>query len=300
MSDISRTGCTACPRECGVDRRKGEIGFCGMPDDFYVSRIAPHAWEEPPVSGTRGSGTVFFTGCSLRCRFCQNRVISHDRMGTRLSEEELITRILALQETGVHNINLVTPTHYTPQLARLLTKIKPRLTVPVVWNCGGYDSVGSLRLLEGLVDVYLPDFKYISSDLSAELSDASDYAEIASAAVKEMYRQTGPCVFDADGLIKKGLIVRHLVLPGCRKDSIAVMERIATLLPAGNVKVSIMSQYTPAFAADCPQKNLHRRVTAFEYQSVLDAADRLGLDGYRQAVSSATADYTPDFNGGKL
>ncbi|MCQ2430029.1 MAG: radical SAM protein [Clostridia bacterium] len=294
------TVCRMCPRQCGADRENGGTGVCGMPADFFVSRIAPHMWEEPPVSGTKGSGTVFFTGCNLRCVFCQNRVISHDRLGTRLTEDELIDRILALQETGVHNVNLVTPTHYTVQLARLLEKVKPRLTVPVVWNSGGYDSVEALRLLDGLVDVYLPDFKYVSPELSGELSGAPDYAAVASAALTEMFRQTGPCVFDGEGLIRRGVIVRHLVLPGCRKDSIAVLEHLSQLLPLRDIRVSVMSQYTPSFASDCPQKNLHRRVTAFEYQTVLDAADRLGIEGYMQAYSSAVADYTPDFNNGVL
>lgn len=301
MSDMTETQyCTMCPRRCGVDRAAGKTGYCGMPEDFYVSRIAPHQWEEPPISGTRGSGTVFFTGCNLRCRFCQNREISHDRMGTRLSEEELITRILRLQDTGVHNINLVTPTHYTVQLALLLEKLKPRLTVPVVWNSGGYDSVDSLRMLEGLVDIYLPDFKYMSPELSAGLSGASDYAAVASKAVTEMFRQTGEAIFDGEGLMMKGLIIRHLVLPGFRKDSIAVLEHLAGILPLEDVRISIMSQYTPDFASDCPQKSLHRRVTAFEYQSVTDAADRLGIKGYCQDAASATASYTPDFNHGVL
>lgn len=271
-----------------------------MPQELYVSRIAPHPWEEPPISGTRGSGTVFFTGCNLRCVFCQNREISRKRRGTRLGEDELIDRILRLQEAGVHNINLVTPTHYTLSLAHLLEKLKPRLHIPVVWNCGGYESVEALRHLAGLVDVYLPDFKYISSDLSATCSGAPDYAQVATDAVREMHRQVGAVTFDEDGIMQKGLLIRHLILPGHRRDSIEVLRHLADILPRDEIRVSVMSQYTPAFAVDCPQKELHRRLTEFEYRSVLDEADRLGFGGYMQDRASAQQSYTPDFHGGKL
>lgn len=289
------TSCRLCPRRCGVDRVSGQIGVCGMPNTLYISRSAPHMWEEPPISGTRGSGTVFFTGCNLRCVFCQNRTISREGVGYPVTEKELTDKILELQDMGVHNVNLVTPTHYTAQLARVLEKIKPRLHIPVVWNSSGYESVDALRLVEGLVDIYLPDFKYLSPELAKAYSAAPDYADVATEAVKEMYRQVGMFVLDADGIMTRGMILRHLVLPGCRADSMAVLRHIADILPSAHIRVSIMRQYTPDFAMDCPHKNLRRRVTDFEYTSVLDEATRLGLDGYSQGKDAADKVFTPDF-----
>lgn len=292
MTDM--TSCTLCPRACGADRLAGKHGVCGMPDTLYVSRIAPHLWEEPPISGTRGSGTVFFSGCNLRCVFCQNRSISREGVGRPITEAQLMDAMLDLQEQGVHNLNLVTPTHYTARLARLLEKIKPRLHIPVVWNSGGYESAEALRLVEGLVDIYLPDFKYMSADLAAAYSAAPDYAERATEALTEMYRQVG-AYRERDGLAERGIIVRHLVLPGCRSDSMAVLRHIASILPPADVRVSVMRQYTPDFAMDCPHKNLHRRVTEFEYRSVLDEAERLGLEGFSQGKDAADKVFTPDF-----
>lgn len=293
-TELNPASCRLCPRACGVDRTRGEVGVCGMPDTLYVSRCAPHLWEEPPISGTRGSGTVFFTGCNLRCVFCQNRTISREGVGSPVSEEELTDKILLLQEQGVHNINLVTPTHYTEQIARLLEKVKPRLHIPVVWNSSGYESVEALRRVDGLVDIYLPDFKYRSSDLSAAYSAAPDYADRATEAVLEMYRQTGK-YRERDGIAEGGMIIRHLVLPGCRADSMAVMRHIAAILPPADIRVSVMRQYTPDFAHDCPHKNLRRRVTEFEYTSVLDEAARLGLEGFSQGKDAADRAFTPDF-----
>ncbi len=287
--------CDDCPRGCHADRSAEGRGFCGMPDGIFISRAAPHAWEEPPISGTRGSGTVFFTGCNLRCVFCQNRVISHDRRGRRVSEDELCEIFLGLQNEGVHNINLVTPTHYTDALSRVLSSVKPRLHIPVVWNSGGYDSVEGLRRLDGLVDIYMPDFKYLSSELSASYSAAPDYAERATEAVIEMLRQVGGVAFDGEGMMTRGLLVRHLVLPGCRKDSMAVIRHLATILPLDKIRLSVMRQYTPEFASDCPYPNLRRRLTDFEYESVLDTADECGFIGYRQGKEAAVSDYTPDF-----
>ncbi len=296
MDSTPMTACTLCPRRCGVDRTAGQVGACGVPAAYRIARIAPHLWEEPPISGTRGSGTVFFSGCNLGCVFCQNREISREGIGRTLSEDELADAILSLQEQGVHNINLVTPTHYTAPLANLLEKLKPRLHIPVVWNSGGYESAETLRRLEGLVDVYLPDFKYSSCELAASYSKAPDYPERATEALREMYRQTG-AYREEDHLAQKGVMVRHLVLPGCRGDSIAVLRRIAAILPPKEIRVSVMRQYTPDFAMDCPHKNLRRRVTEFEYTSVLEEADRLGLTGFRQGKEAATKAYTPDFAG---
>ncbi|MBE6558245.1 MAG: 4Fe-4S cluster-binding domain-containing protein [Ruminococcaceae bacterium] len=287
--------CHQCPRECRVDRDAKGAGYCGMPNEIYVSRCAPHMWEEPPISGTRGSGTLFFTGCNLRCVFCQNAIISRERKGKAVDEKQLKQMIFSLVDLGVHNINLVTPTHYTDNLVRILEDIKSQLSIPVVWNSSGYESVASLQRLEGLVDVYLPDFKYISRDLSSAYSGAPDYAEVASLALQEMYRQVGDPLFDSHGLITKGLIVRHLVLPGCRRDSIAVVKHLSAILPKDGFKLSLMRQYTPEFAKHTPYKNLHRRVTDFEYSSVVEEALRLGLDGYTQGKDSATVKFTPDF-----
>lgn len=294
--DNPMASCALCPRRCGVDRTAGQVGVCGVTDTLRVARIAPHMWEEPPISGSRGSGTVFFTGCSLRCIFCQNRTISREGMGKTYTEEELTAAILSLRDQGVHNINFVTPTHYTSTIARILERIKPTLGIPVVWNCGGYESVETLRLLEGLVDIYLPDFKYFSPDLSRDYSAAPDYPAIATEAVQEMYRQTGPYTEEKD-LAKRGVIIRHLVLPGCRADSMNVLRHIASILPPAEIRISVMRQYTPDFAADAPYKNLHRRVTDFEYTSVLDEAARLGLVGFSQGKDAATKAYTPDFEG---
>lgn len=255
-------------------------------------------WEEPPVSGTRGSGTVFFAGCNLGCVFCQNKKISRSPSGRIYTEDELCDVMLRLESEGAHNVNLVTPTHYTESIARALEKVKPRLSVPIVWNSGGYESVKTLRALEGLVDVYLPDLKYFSPELSERYSSAPDYFEVASEAVAEMYRQTGDAVFaEEDGveLIKKGVIVRHLLLPGCRKDSLRVIEALAGILPADGVRLSLMRQFTPDFVDKEKYPELARRVTSFEYDSVVKRASALGFDGYTQAADSATAVYTPDF-----
>ncbi len=292
---FEHTVCSLCPRACRVDRAGDDRGVCRMPTAIYVSRIAPHMWEEPPISGTRGSGTIFFAGCNLGCIYCQNRQISRGDSGAPISEEALAEQIMDLAVKGVHNINLVTPTHYSDALARVLASVKPRLAIPVVWNSGGYESVETLRLMEGLVDIYLPDFKYATADLAAAYSGAPDYPSRAAAALQEMFRQTGPVAFDDHGLMTRGLLVRHLVLPGHRKESVKVLERLAELLPIRDIRVSIMRQYTPDFAMDTPYPNLHRRVTDFEYESVLTAADKLGFVGYQQGKDAADRAFTPDF-----
>lgn len=294
MDFSSEKRCFLCPRGCAVDRTE-TAGACGMTSVLTVSRAAPHMWEEPPISGTRGSGTIFFAGCSLRCVFCQNREISHGRQGRAVSEDELCNLMLKLQDEGVHNINLVTPTHYADALSRVLTAVKPRLHIPVVWNSSGYETPDTLGRLEGLVDIYLPDFKYASEELAARYSAAPDYPEVAASALSEMYRQVGPVAFDGEGMMQRGMIVRHLVLPGHRDDSMAVMRRIAEILPAEHIRISVMRQYTPDFAMDTPYKNLHRRVTDFEYASVVAEAERLGLEGYMQGKDAADRAYTPDF-----
>lgn len=287
--------CTQCPRNCGVDRASGEIGYCGAPWEFLVSRASLHQWEEPSLSGKRGSGTIFFAGCNLRCVFCQNRTISHTPTGKFLDGAALEALMLRLQDAGAHNINLVTPTPYAWQLAEVLEQAKPKLQIPIVYNCGGFECVKALKRLDGLVDVYLPDCKYHASDLAARYSDAPHYFAVATKALSEMLRQVGKPQLDRDGMIQKGLILRHLVLPSHRADSTALLSALASEFGTDAFLLSLMSQYTPEFAQNCPYPALHRRVTSFEYDNVLSHAQALGFEGYFQARRSATADYTPDF-----
>lgn len=287
--------CNQCPRKCDVDRDV-TLGFCGVPRTFRVARAALHPWEEPQISGKRGSGTVFFAGCNLRCIYCQNRDISRAGIGKEIDGDELINIMLRLQDAGAHNVNLVTPTHYTAELAAVLKRVRPMLHIPIVYNCGGYERVESLRLLEGLIDVYLPDFKYYSEELSAQYSGVSDYFSVAIKALGEMLRQTGKPHFDADGMIVRGTVVRHLVLPGSRRDSIEILRALHDTFGADAFLLSLMSQYTPVFADDTPYPQLHRRVTAFEYDSVVKEACRLGFSGNVQSRQSADAGYTPDFS----
>ena len=289
--------CYLCPRACGADRENGERGFCKEGSEMRVARYSLHMWEEPVISGERGSGTVFFSGCNLMCEFCQNRAISHEGKGETISVERLCDIMLELCDMGAENINLVTPTHFADKIAEALVKVRDRLPVPVVYNSSGYESVETLRRLDGLVDIYLPDFKYFSDELSKKYSHAPDYRKYAEAALLEMFRQVGKPSFDGRGMMKKGIIVRHLILPSCRKDSIEIVRRIAELFGIDGVLVSIMSQYTPDFAIEAKSEHseLHRRLTSFEYSSVLDEAQRLGLDGFSQERSSAVSKYTPDF-----
>ena len=292
--------CNACPRKCNIDRSLAKRGFCGESNDIRVARIAPHFFEEPPISGSRGSGTVFFCGCSLRCVFCQNRDISrHGGHGNTISEKELYEKILDLQQLGVHNLNLVTPTHFAIQLIPLLERLKSTgdLTIPVVYNSSGYESVDTLKALDGLVDIYMPDFKYFSEELAMRYSSAPDYKEVATSALKEMLSQRGKYRYlDSEpDILASGVIVRHLVLPSHREDSKQVLSHLASILDPSDILISLMSQYTPDFAKDTPYKNLHRKVTSFEYSSVCDHATNLGFDGFMQAKSSAVADFTPDF-----
>lgn len=286
--------CTQCPRACAVDRDQ-TVGYCGAPSSFRIARADLHPWEEPPISGTRGSGTVFFTGCNLRCIYCQNRELSRDGLGREVDEDRLTELLLDLRDRGAHNINLVTPTPYALRLADLLARIKPTLGIPIVYNCGGYESVETLRRLEGVVDVYLPDVKYFSSALASRYSDAPDYFLTATDALSEMLRQTGEPCFDADGILQSGIIVRHLVLPSHRADSIDLLHALAERFGTSAFRLSLMSQYTPQFALDTPYKALHRRLTSFEYDSVLQTALSLGFDGYFQDLSSATPSFTPNF-----
>ena len=294
MKELYRQ-CNICPRGCGVDRESA-VGICSSGSKAVISRVSRHLYEEPAICGAGGAGTVFFSGCNLGCVFCQNSVISRRSAGKEFDEKELSELFLTVAASGVSSLDLVTPTHFTPTVAAALSLVKDKLNIPVVWNSGGYEGVRSLELLRGLVDVYLPDFKYYSPELSAKYSHAADYRERAEKALSFMYDMLGAAELDSDGIMKKGIIVRHLVLPGQRKDSIACLRRLAEILPVGGIRLSLMSQYTPDFYKG-EDKNLRRRLTTFEYESVRTEALRLGFDGYMQAPSSASAEYTPDFSG---
>ena len=284
--------CELCPRRCGVDRTAGQLGFCRMPDELFAAKAMLHYWEEPVISAAYGAGTVFFSGCTLGCIYCQNDEISHQNLGKPLSPAALRETFERLIDDGAQNIELVTPTHFLPSILPALT---PKLPVPVVYNCGGYESVETLRQLEGLVDIYLPDFKYSDDRLAAKFSAAPDYAETAAAAIREMYRQVGAAVIE-DEQMTRGVIIRHLVLPGCIDNSLGVLDWIAETFPKKDVLVSLMSQYVPMWRA----KNmppLDRRITQEEYDAVLSYLYLLELDnGYTQDFSAATAEYIPDFD----
>lgn len=283
--------CKLCPRQCGALRTetRGE-GFCGMPAQPSLARASLHHWEEPCVSGSRGSGAVFFSGCVLGCVFCQNGPISRERRGKTVSVQRLREIFEELVRQGAHNINLVSPTPYIPAIREALEEPLP---VPVVWNTGGYERVESLRALEGRVQVWLPDLKYADSALAERYSGAPDYFETAASAIREMYRQTGDCVLE-DGLIKRGVIIRHLLLPGALENAKAVMDWVAETFRPGQVMFSLMAQYTPQPGAE---GLLSRRVTGAEYRAALAYLENLGVtDGYRQERSSAKREFTPDFD----
>ncbi len=273
------------------------MGFCGVGSTgrtVRLARAALHHWEEPCISGSRGSGAVFFSGCVMRCAYCQNYRISAEAAGRDISTERLSEIFLELQRQGAHNIDLVNPTHYVPEIIRALDMTRNRLNIPVVYNSGGYERVETLRALSGYVDIYLPDIKYFSDELARELSSAEGYFEAAMAAAEEMLRQVGKPQFDGDGLLKKGVIIRHLVLPYQYRDSAEVIKRVGERF-GKDVLFSLMSQYTPFYKAkDIPR--LNRRITTFEYRKALDAVYTAGLEGFMQERSSAKEEYTPEFD----
>ena len=284
--------CDLCPRRCGAERTEtvGK-GRCRMPAAPVLARAALHLWEEPPISGQNGSGTVVFSGCGLDCVCCQTDQISHRDFGRAVTVERLREICMALIRQGAHNINLVNPTHYAHVVARLLAEPLP---VPVVWNSGGYDRVETLRALEGKVDIYLPDLKYLTPELAQRYSGAADYPETAVAAIREMVRQTGPCVVEG-GLLKRGTVIRHLVLPGRLAEAKRVMDFIAAEFPAGTVLFSLMSQYVPqGRAAEFPE--IARRLRGSEARAARDYMAALGLEGFTQEGSAADAAYIPPFD----
>jgi len=285
--------CFLCPRRCGIDRAV-QPGFCGAMETPRVAKIMLHHWEEPFLSGVNGSGTVFFSGCNLGCVFCQNHEIRDGGVGEYYNAEQLCAAYLSLQEQCAHNINLVTAAHHVPLVAESLRMAKARgLSIPVVYNSGGYELVETLRLLDGLVDVYLPDLKYVSSELSERFSGAPDYFKAASAAIEEMYRQVGDLVLSEDGIALRGLVIRHLVLPNCVDDSRKVLDYIVTRFPL-STQVSIMSQFTPQ--EHVTAFPLNRGITSREYDRVISYALSKGLYNILiQQLNSASAAYTPTF-----
>ena len=284
--------CRLCPRECGV-HRSIEKGRCGVRDEILLSRAAKHMWEEPPISGSMGSGTVFFAGCNLGCVYCQNYEISHDAKGKTVTQERLSEIFRELTAEGVHNINLVNPTHYADKIIKALKKEKP--PVPVVYNSSGYEKVSTLRALEGLVDIYLPDLKYISEERAEKYSDAANYFEFASKAIIEMKRQCPVNIFDEEGIMQKGVIVRHLVLPQNTNQSVKILTWIKDNLGTDTV-ISLMSQYTPHGQAE-KYKELTRRITEREYEKVVFAAEDMGFKNiFTQDFASASEAFIPDFD----
>ena len=284
--------CNICPRECNADRET-EKGVCGMPWDVYLARAEKHYWEEPPISGKNGSGAVFFSGCSLKCVFCQNFGISHEKFGKKVSLERLREIFFELYEKGAHNINLVNPTHYILQIKEALSEKKP--PIPVVYNCGGYEKVQSLKMLDGLVDIYLPDYKYISPDRAEKYSSAANYGEAVIEALKEMKRQCPENVFNEEGIMQKGMIVRHLILPKNTNQSLKILDSIKENLGT-DTHISLMAQYTPMGKLDAVPE-LQRRITAREYEKVVSYALELGFDNiYTQDYSSAMEEYIPSFD----
>ena len=286
--------CSLCPRNCKIDRSV-KTGFCGVPEAAMVCRAAPHYGEEPCISGSRGSGAVFFAGCNLRCVFCQNHEISRGLAGEPVSVQGLRDIFLRLRDSGVHNINLVTPTHYTSVIIEALSGLE--LGIPVVWNSSGYESVETLQKLEGLVQVYMPDFKYAFSDLAAKYSAAPDYPRVALAAIREMYRQVGPFQMDDDGILQRGLLIRHLILPGAPENTLRVIDAVEDNFPAKNILFSLMSQYTPMPVPECFPE-LRQPVSPAEYDRCASYLDFSDIEfGYYQSPESATEEMIPDFDG---
>ena len=283
--------CTLCPRMCRADRTKA-AGRCRMPEAPVLARAALHRWEEPPLSGTRGAGTVFFSGCSLGCVFCQNYEISQEDKGKAVTPARLRAIFFELIHAGAHNIDLVNPSHYAHVVLEALTDPLP---VPVVWNSGGYDRVETLRALEGKVQIYLPDYKYPDEAGARRYSGAADYPETARRAITEMVRQTGPYALDGDGLLTRGVVIRHLLLPGRLARAKEVMDWVALAFPPKTVLFSLMSQYLPwGRAADFPE--IDRRLRKSEIRAAADYMANLGLEGYVQGPEAAQADYIPAFD----
>ena len=285
---MNYVNCKLCPRECGVDRTKGEIGFCRCPDTALVAKTMLHKWEEPALAGEGGSGAIFFGGCTLGCKFCQNAAISGVPVGTAMDSAQLRQAMEDLIAQGAENIDLVTPTQFLPTI---LPALSPKLSVPVVYNCGGYERAQTIAQLSGLVDIYLPDMKYADNALAQALSGAKDYFQVAAAAIKEMVRQVGPVQWDGDK-VTRGVIIRHLILPGHVENSLKVLDWIGETFAPGEVLVSLMRQYTPMPGMVPP---LDRPITEEEYDSVLSWMFLNDIEGFTQEAESSTTAFIPDF-----
>lgn len=284
--------CTLCPRNCGAERTaESGAGVCRMGTQPKIARAALHMWEEPCISGTRGSGAVFFSGCGLRCVFCQNEAISQQGEGKIVTPARLAEIFRELEAQGAHNINLVTAAHFVPAVLEALSLYRPN--IPIVYNSSGYESIETLRMLSGVVDIYLPDYKYIDPNMAAMLSGARDYPEVAFAAIAEMIRQTGAPVYDENGMMQRGTLIRHLVLPGLTGDSMKILTRIRDEFPG--IPVSLMGQYTPCGRA-LSMRGMDRKIKKKEYARVLAHMEAIGLDGYRQELGSADGAFIPSFD----
>lgn len=284
--------CTICPRECGADRFVTK-GFCGEGSAVRIARAELHMWEEPCISGKNGSGTVFFSGCSLKCCFCQNFEISHNGKGFELTVKELSETFLRLQDMGAHNINLVDPTHFVPQIINAIDLAGERLTLPIVYNSGGYDKPETLKMLDGRVKIFLPDLKYFDSEAASKYSAAPDYFDRAIDALLTMVEIAGRPVIK-DGIMQSGVIVRHMILPGHRKDSIVIIKKLREYFSPNDILVSLMSQYTPVFRAH-KFPEIDRSLTQFEYRSVQEELEKSGFDGFVQERTSASENFIPKF-----
>ena len=286
--------CILCPRECKVNR---DIitGYCGCDNNVRVARAALHFWEEPCISGENGSGTVFFSGCNLRCCFCQNYTLSHERFGENVSLNRLADIFLELQEKGANNINLVTPTHYIDKIIKVLDNIKKKLVIPVVYNCGGYEKIDTIKMLNGYIDIFIHDIKYYDNDRAIKYSKAPDYFKYSTESLQAMIDITGKPIID-NGIMKKGVIIRHLVLPGGKEDSMQILKWIVNNINIDSYIISLMNQYTPCYQSkDYPEIN--RKLTTYEYEKVLDYAISLGItNGYMQERSSVGKEFTPEFD----
>ena len=284
--------CHLCPRNCGVDRTK-QHGFCRTSAQITLARAALHQWEEPCISGKNGSGTVFFVGCNLGCSFCQNKKISRGNEGVEVTAERFREILFALRDKGAENINLVTPMHFATAIVDAISPIKKERHIPIVCNTGGYDTVDTVKLMANIVDCFLPDFKFATSESAELFCCAPNYPQVALSAIKEMVRNSGKPLLDERGMLKKGTLVRHLILPGQRKDSIQALNLLSENIGCENILLSLMSQYTPQPDS---KGQLARKITEYEYRSVLEHALKLGFDGYMQDRSSAETFYTPSFN----
>lgn len=288
--------CQICPRDCLVNRSNGEIGLCGVDDQVKVARIALHYGEEPPISGKNGSGAIFFSGCNLKCIFCQNYSISSKNFGKNITIQQLADQMIRLQKEQAHNINLVTPTHYIPQIIEAIKMAKKKgLKIPIIYNSSGYEKIESLKLLSGLIDIYLPDLKYYDDLLAMKYSKAPNYFEIATQAIQEMYRQVGFPQFDQEGILKKGIIVRHLLLPECLEDSKKIIHYLYQTYQ-DKIFISVMNQYTPLEQVK-KIKELNHKVKKKDYDCLIHYAYDLNIqNAFIQDISSASKDFIPKFD----